>query len=450
MSPPLLKPTPFTFTLPTASPSPSSTSPSPSPDLLRQKLALTTFPDELSAPDQWPYGAPLADVKELARFWREEFDFKGFEERVNEVGRGLGGGASAEGQWTARVQVEGFGGPDGGLEVHFVHYRSEVPGAVPLIFVHGWPGSFLEVEKLLPLLAQGDGKSAPAFHVVAPSLPNFGFSEGVKKPGFGLEQYAEVCHNLMLGLGYDEYVTQGGDWGMFITRTMALLYPTHVKASHINMIRPLAPTFSKHPFLYLQHALTPYTADDHAGLARAHWFASAGRGYYAEQSTKPQTIGYALADSPVALLAWIYEKLHDWTDEYPWTPTEILTWVSLYYFSRAGPAASVRIYYEANHVRSKNDPLKKNHVARTSEHVPHVKLGLARFPRELGVFPKSWSGTLGKVVWESENERGGHFAATERPEDLARDLRGMFGKEGPCFRVVRGRSGYVEKGEAKL
>lgn len=187
-----------------------------------------------------------------------------------------------------------------------------------------------------------------SFSVVAPSLPNFGWSQGVSKKGFGLVQYAEVCDQLMSSLGYKKYVTQGGDWGMYITRSIGLLYPHRCLASHINMIRASPPTFGKHPLLAIQHALTPYSEADKKGFARSEWFINEGSAYRTLQSTKPQTIGYAWNDSPVALLAWVYEKLHDWTDDYPWTDDEILTWVSIYYFSTAGPAASARIYYEVS------------------------------------------------------------------------------------------------------
>jgi len=223
---------------------------------------------------------------------------------------------------------------------------------------------------------------------------------------------------------------------MYITRTIGLLFPDSCKASHINMIRALAPTFTSHPLLALQHALTPYTARDRAGLARSNWFISEGSAYRTQQSTKPQTLGYALADSPVALLAWMYEKLHDWTDAYAWSDDEILTWVSVYWHSVAGPAASLRIYYEAVH----GSGTSRDRAA--SAWVPGVKLGLARFPRELSVVPKVWGRTLGPVVYESEYESGGHFAAHERPDAVARDLNEMFGRKGGAYGVIKGRSGW--------
>ena len=291
------------------------------------------------------------------------------------------------------------------------------------------------MSKLLPLLNSG-GKDAPAFHVVAPSLPNYGFSEGTKKKGFGLAQYAETCHKLMQKLGYKEYVTQGGDWGCMITRGMGLKYPEHVKASHVNYVIGGPPSWTSNPILALRHALTPYSSREQKGLERNKWFIEEGAGYAREQSTKPQTIGYAWADSPVALLAWIYEKLHDWTDSYPWTEDEVLTWVSIYWFSTAGPAASARIYRESTH--TKDIPR-----GQSGKWVPHVKLGLASFPKELSVAPKTWGRTMGPVVYEQEEESGGHFAAWEKPDAVARGLREMFGKGGGAYGVVQAKDGYA-------
>jgi len=219
-------------------------------------------------------------------------------------------------------------------------------------------------------------------------------------------------------------VTQGGDWGYAITRLIGIQYPQHCVASHLNYIRANKPTPLKHPLLYLQ-SLLPHTAAEKAGLERTSWFYKHGLGYNIEQTTRPATIGAALADSPVGLLAWIYEKLHDWTDSYPWTDDEILTWVSVYWFSTAGPAASARIYYEAQntHPHPREDK-------RMLQYNPGVKLGLSYFPRDLIVLPTCYGRTLGPVVFEKVHSEGGHFAAYERPELLVGDLRAMFGTGG--------------------
>ena len=177
-----------------------------------------------------------------------------------------------------------------------------------------------------------------------------------------------------------------------------------------------------------------YSPAEKAGLERAKGFQTSGMGYYHQQSTKPQTLAYSLADSPVGLLAWLYEKLHDWTDKYPWTEEEICTWVSLYWFSTAGPGASVRIYYES--VRG-DTPSSK-----VPGWIDGVKLGLAYFPKEIMRMPSAWSRQMGEIVYEKERERGGHFAAWETPEFIVEDLCRMFGKGGGAFGVVEGRSGY--------
>ena len=243
----------------------------------------------------------------------------------------------------------------------------------------------------------------------------------------------------MLSLGYNEYVTQGGDWGFLVTRAIGALYPKHCKASHINMQIAIAPKWSKNPLLALQHAIFPYSAKDKAGFKRGEWFAKEGYGYNKEQSTKPQTLAYALNDSPVALLAWIYEKLHDWTDGYPWSDEEIFEWVSIYQFSRMGPGAAHRIYYEITH--TKPGPGKLTYLD-IQGYTVGVKLGIAYNPKELRPVPKTWARTLGPVVYEAQNESGGHFYATEKPDLLARDLRTMFGTGGGAYGVVKGKNGY--------
>jgi hypothetical protein len=236
---------------------------------------------------------------------------------------------------------------------------------------------------------------------------------------------------------YVHIVTQGGDWGFYITRTIDLLYPQHCKASHVNMLQGSAPKFLDSPLAAAKHALTPYSESEKAGFARTKWFLEEGSGYRAQQSTKPQTLGYALADSPVALLAWIYEKLHDWTDSYPWTDDEICTWISIYWFSTAGPAASLRIYYEATHAT--------NVVTREqlgTQYIGKVKLGISHFPRDLRVLPKAWTRTLGPVCFQREHDRGGHFSAWEVPGLIVGDVRSMFGRKGGAYGVVKGKDGY--------
>ncbi|KAL0960891.1 hypothetical protein HGRIS_005900 [Hohenbuehelia grisea] len=389
---------------------------------LRTKLDLTVLPDELEDAS-WDYGAPLSDIRRLLARWKDGYDWRAEEARINE----------SIPQFTRDIPVDGFGS----LNIHYVHKRSDVVDAIPLLFVHGWPGHFLEVRKLLPLLVKGS-PDHPAFHVVAFSLPGYGFSEAPKRKGFRLKQFAEVGHKLMLALGYNEYVTQGGDWGHFITHKIAVEYGgKHCKAWHTNFPQAEFPHPTKHPWLLISHLLFSYTPFEKSGLERAQWYLKHSSGYLAEQSTQPQTLGYGLADSPVGLLAWIYEKLVAWTDSYPWEDDEVLTWISIYWFSRAGPAASLRIYHEV--IGSG----ELNAKSFTPPPRPKIPMGFSMFEKELVRFPKSWTRCSGNVVFESDHGSGGHFAAHERPDFLSGDLRRMFAKGGPAFGVVPGRTGYA-------
>jgi pimeloyl-ACP methyl ester carboxylesterase len=376
---------------------------------LKERLLRTRYQDELEEVGR-ERGVPLADIKRIAEYWTTTFDWRKTEAALNQLP-----------QFTTDIAAEGFDL----ITVHFIHAKSTVESAIPLMFVHGWPGSFLEGTKIIAPLTEG----TPAFDIVIPSLPNFGFSGGIKKPGFSVDQHAEVLHKLMLRLGYDEYVTQGGDWGAFITRAMASAYsPRHLKAQHLNLGFYGIPSFRKTPLLFLQSMLTPFTPKDRAGLEKTGKFFTEGNGYGAIQSTRPQTLGYGLTDSPAGLLAWIYEKLHDWADDYPWTDDEICTWVSIYWFSTAGPAASTRLYYE----------LQQN-IMPTIERLRgwmDVKVGFGQFPNDVTTLPLLWAKQLGPTVFQREHLDGGHFPAWEKPEYVVADLRDMFGQDGGAGGVM--------------
>lgn len=242
---------------------------------LQKKLELVTFPDELEDAE-WEYGAPLKDVKRLVEHWKTKYDWRRAEAEINKLPN-----------FETNLKIDGFDP----IEVHFVHQKSPSPNAIPLLFVHGWPGHFLEVGKLLPLLAASEKNGGPAFHVIAPSLPNFGFSGAVTKKGFGMKQYAETCHKLMLKLGYEEYVSQGGDWGHFITRTMAMLYPQHLKAMHTNMVvvtppsvwQPLSLTS-----LLFKYATGMFSQKEKEGFERTQWFQKRGQGTLYSRLSIPQ------------------------------------------------------------------------------------------------------------------------------------------------------------------
>ncbi|KAF5367311.1 hypothetical protein D9757_010101 [Collybiopsis confluens] len=358
-------------------------------EVLRQKLALAEFPDELDGA-KWDYGAPLADIKRLVARWIDGYDWRAEESKLN----------AELPQFTTDIKVDGF----------------ETLNSSP---------------------------EFPSFHVVTFSLPGYGFSEATHKRGFAADQYAEIGHKLMVALGYQEYVTQGGDWGSLISRVVAQKYGgVHCKAWHMNMPTGSPLQFRYNPLLYIQHLFSPYSAAEKAGFKRAAWFAEEGQGYFKEQATQPQTVGYSLADSPVGLLAWIYEKLVNWTDSYPWTDDEVLTWVSIYYFSRAGPAASVRIYYEVMH--------SERAFVQPPASKPTIPLGISYFPKELFHSPRKFNHNLGRLVFQSEHPTGGHFAAHECPGELVNDLRKMFGKQGVAYGVVSGKNGYERKVKTNL
>ncbi|KAI1268775.1 microsomal epoxide hydrolase [Xylariaceae sp. FL1019] len=399
---------------------------------LRERLRRTRFPSELSDVGT-TMGSPLEAVKRIATYWAEKYDWRAAEASLNALP-----------QFKTSIQVTGFEA----LDIHFLHVRSKREDAVPLIFVHGWPGSFLEGTKILKPLTEPEDASQPAFHVVVPSLPGYGFSQASSKAGFSIDQHAETMHLLMLKLGYREYATQGGDWGYGITRAMGRRYaPEFVKAQHLNMSAFPTPSLLRNPIIALktmfQAFVTGVPEKDKKGFERSMEFQKTGNGYFKIQSTRPQTLGYALSDSPTGLLAWIYEKLVEWTDQYPWTEDEVCTWISIYWFSTATPRAAHQLYYETemnqDAVRCKK---------REQEGIPastwdqlleyqNVKIGLSKFPRDIIVLPTFWSPAMGNVVFSNEHEGGGHFAAWERPDDLIKDLRTMFGPNGGANGAVK-------------
>ncbi|KAL5327917.1 hypothetical protein ACEPPN_005623 [Leptodophora sp. 'Broadleaf-Isolate-01'] len=297
---------------------------------LKQKLELTRFPEGELEEAGWDYGAPLQEIKDLTQYWLTKFSWRAAETKLNTIP-----------QFITSIKVENFDP----IDIHFMHQRSDVPGAIPLLFLHGWPGSFIEVTKLLPLLKGEDGKQA--FHVVAPSLPNYGFSGRVTK----------------------------GDWGGLIVRVIGARYPQHNKASHINLAMASEPKWDS------ENPKPEDTAREIATMKASEEWLKSGNGYWGIQSTKPAPLSFSLSDSPTGLLAWIYEKLIAWTDAYPWTPDEILIWISIYYFSTAGPGASIYTYYEATHDQVFSFPFIQEYV--------DVPLAIADFPKEVVNAPRA-------------------------------------------------------------
>ncbi|ORY82632.1 Alpha/Beta hydrolase protein [Protomyces lactucae-debilis] len=366
----------------------------------QQKLESTRFPEEIELPaDQlYSYGTPGSEVKRLVQYWKTSFDWRTVETRINELP-----------QFTADVHVAG----QESINVHFVHKRSPRPNAVPFLFIHGWPGNFLEVEKILPLLTEPKDPSQQAFHVVAPSLPGFCFSSSPKQKGFDLFKIGATLNQLMVDLGYKTYVAQGGDWGSLICRVLALKHTDHCKAIHVNMFPTPSPS-RFNPLEAAKFLMGGYSKRELDDLEDTQRFVSGGTGYSAIQGTKPQTLNFGLVDSPVGMLAWIREKLDAWTDNYPWTDEEIITWVFLYY---ANGKAATHIYKEN---RASGNRVVSSYIS--------LPVGISLFPKEIYKMPRAWANKWANIVSYDVHDKGGHFAATETPEVLVDDFRHFFAK----------------------
>ena len=360
---------------------------------LRDRLARTRLPDQIPGVG-WAYGTELDYLTELVTYWRDDFDWRAQERRLNELDHFM-------------TEIDG-------VDVHFVHARSRHEDATPLLLIHGWPGSFVEFAELVgPLTdptAHG-GEASDAFHVVAPSLPGFGFSGRPAEQGYNPERMADVLAALMERLGYGRYGVQGGDWGGIIGRFVAGNHEEHVVGFHTNFVL----------------AGPPPGGDRNEGVSREELdflaertaaFAD-GRGYQEIQGTKPQTLGYGLNDSPAGLAAWIVEKFHGWSDhpgdlEAVFDRDLILTNVTLYWVTET-ITSSARIYYE-----NRNTPAERP-VAYVS-----VPTAAAVFPKEIYVAPRRWAEQRYNIVQWTEMPRGGHFAALETPDLLLADMRRFF------------------------
>jgi len=360
---------------------------------LKQRLARTRLPGEITGSD-WDYGTNLAYLKELVAYWQQKFDWRAAERRLNQFD-----------QFTTTID---------GLDIHFIHQRSKNPNAMPIAITHGWPGSIVEFTKIIPLLtdpAAHGGNASDAFHVVAISLPGFGFSGKPVERGYGPERMAGILAQLMARLGYTRYGLQGGDWGSSISRFAAINDASHVVGLHTNFCLAGPPPGAKDP----NEGVT--AAELERTRARQTFF-DTERGYFLEQSTKPQTIGYALDDSPAGLAAWIVEKFRAWSDvngnvEQKFTKDELLTNIMLYWVTQSG-ASSARIYYE-------------NQRAKPPQGRVQVPTACAVFPKEISIAPRRWVEAQYNVTRWTEMPRGGHFAAMEEPTLLAEDIRGFFG-----------------------
>jgi len=362
---------------------------------LRERLARTRFPDEIPGSD-WTYGANLAYLRELVAYWRDRYDWRAAESRLNRFA-----------QFRARV---------GNLGIHFIHERGRGPNPLPLVITHGWPGSVAEfVDVIGPLTdpAAHGGDAADAFDVVAPSMPGYGFSDHPIEPGMDPERIAALWVELMRGLGYERFGAQGGDWGAMVSTDLGLRHPREVVGIHLNMVIAL-PDDRKNP------DLTGVTQEEMVGLIEAQQFLKEETGYQRIQGTKPQTLAYALNDSPAGLAAWIIEKFRTWSDcggdiERRFTKDQLLTNVMLYWVPQTANS-SCRLYYETIHA-------DKFPPAGFRVEVP---TGCAIFPKELVKPPRRWAERMYNVQRWTPMPSGGHFAAMEEPKLLVDDIRAFF------------------------
>jgi microsomal epoxide hydrolase len=297
-----------------------------------------------------------------------------------------------------------------GQNVHFMHVRSAEPDALPLIMTHGWPGSVVEFTEVIgPLTdpAAHGGDRGDAFHMVVPSIPGFGFSGPTRERGWNVNRVARAWDELMRRLGYPRYGAQGGDWGSSISRELGVLVPEHLVGVHLNMLTPVMPA---DPPSDLSDA-------DLARVERLQTFRRTGRGYGAIQSTRPQTVGYGLTDSPAGQLAWIAEKFGEWTDGgLPGAVDrdQMLTNISVYWLTRTA-GSSARLYYEAARAGSWGAPAPSS-----------APTGVAVFPAEIAAPVRRLAELSNHIVHWTEFDRGGHFAAMEEPDLLVGDVREFF------------------------
>ncbi len=359
-------------------------------DDLQKRLARTRWPDEVEGAG-WDYGTSLAYLKDLTAYWQNRFDWRKQEAKLNQFSQ-------------FRTKIDG-------LDIHFVHEQGTGPKPMPIIITHGWPGSFFEIYKLIPLLtdpASYGGNPADSFDVIVPSLPGFGFSDSPKERGMMTSRRAaELWAKLMTEvLGYERFAAAGGDFGSIVTQYLAADHPELLVGIHL--------TYIGH-YMSVPDPSELSEAEKRYLDALLQWSMREGA-YYMIQSTKPQTLAYSLNDSPAGIAAWIAEKFHSWTDsdavgKHGITRDELLTNIMIYWVTGT-IGSSFRIYSED--------------MSRKLEPLPAVPAAFASFPKDLNPPPREWVERRLHLQQWTEMPRGGHFAAMEEPELLAEDIRKFF------------------------
>jgi microsomal epoxide hydrolase len=358
-------------------------------DELRERLARTRLPNQVENAG-WAMGTELDFLSSLLDTWRTEFDWRAQEARFNALA-------------PTATEVDG-------QRIHFLHARSPEPDALPLLITHGWPGSvaeFLDVVGPLSDPRAHGGDPADAFHVVAPSLPGYGFSGPTSQPGWHPRRIAAAFASIMAELGYDRYGVQGGDWGSVVSQNVADLDEEHVCGMHLNFLALPRPKDAPEP-----------TAEEQQAREALQTFRETGTGYQAIQATTPQTVGYGLEDSPAGLCAWIVEKMARWTDgdiEDAFSRDQLLTNVTLYWVT-ATATSSMRLYYE----------MRQAGGAAMPRRFLDVPTGVANFAGEITKTPRSWAERRFNITHWTELPRGGHFAALQVPELFVQDVRAFF------------------------
>ena len=363
--------------------------PQDAPRDLKRRLSLTRWPERETVGD-WSQGVPLEKAQALIAYWRDKYDLRRFEARIN-----------AFLQYRTRID---------GLGIHFFHVRSPHPNALPIILTHGWPGSFVEFMEIMRPLSDPTrygGRAEDAFHVVVPSLPGFAFSDKPTETGWDVDRIARAWATLMQRLGYDRWVAQGGDWGAGVTHALAQQRPQGLIAAHVNW-----------QFVFPEKAPDNPTPAERRAMDGAARFANDQSGYFREQATRPQTIGYPLADSAAGQALWIYEKFQAWTDNHG-NPEDALNVdamldnISLYWFTNSA-ASSARIYWE--NTRAGSASLSKGRI--------ELPMAASVFPHEIFSPPRAWAEALWpNLFYWNELDKGGHFAAFEQPALFTEELR---------------------------
>ncbi|GGX60325.1 multidrug MFS transporter [Streptomyces minutiscleroticus] len=370
---------------------------------LRKRIKATRWPDQETVGDR-SQGAQLAKVRPLVEYWGTRYDWRKVEARLNALP-----------QYITTID---------GLDIQFAHIRSAHVGALPMLMTHGWPGSIVELLKIIDPLthptAHG-GRAEDAFHLVLPTLPGYGFSGRPTSTGWDPAHVARAFHKLMIRLGHRQYVSQGGDWGAIVAQLQAVQRPEGLLGIHVNMPGTVPPDVLRH-LRNFDPAPAKLSAREKDAYGRLLHFYREGFGYAAMMNQSPQTIGYALADSPVAMAAYYYDKIAEWTDsggepEKVLTYDEMLDAVSLYWLTNTG-ASSSRLYWEG--AQAGGGPFD-------AFDIPTVPVAVTVFPAEIYPAPRSWGErAYGNLIHWNEVDKGGHFAAWEQPQLLARELRTAF------------------------